>query len=1730
MEQEKTIVLQPDEGGNYVLKSVLRADIQKIDISDIDLVVTTKGGEHFLLPRGGIAAMSEHSPNVVFSDGPISASQLLGEVGAVLNLAIEGPMPSSINHEGDKHGDNTKTEHLAKEVHKLQQQTHQEQQHIKEQQQKIEQLQRQIQEHQKHDQDQQKQHDQDQRNVSKLTVDTEGTVEQMVQNLEKMEENLHKSDYEYVPPHQFESPPTPPAPAGGVTPPISLTPIVSLSMGNVVGTTIDTNVNPGYTTYYGGGGAVGSDATAQIGPRDALQFSAATISGDNGNDIIYAEGPSVGNTNPAVSNSTYYAKQFLLSVAGYFTTLNDITIKGVPTGVSIVGATNNGGGVWTLPASYVLKQNSFTLVYDTSTYNSAANNVFNLEFDISGNSTRHVTFQSTQTFRFEYLNVTDVSQVTNPTLVYDDKGNSKEIYVLPVLDQPNIITAGDGNDIVYGSRSNDTITLGNGNDQITEGNGNNTIVTGSGNSTIMAGNGVNNVTVGNGTNTISLGNGNNIVLAGTGSDTITTGSGNDSITVGGGGGAINAGAGNNTITINSANGSTHSYTISTSGAGTNSITGGDDNYAVTTGAGTNTVSLGNSTSTGDGTTTFDTTISTGAGISNITVGNGVHSITVAGGSGTISTLVGNNKIQATASGNYTISTGAGNNNITTVGGGGSITTAQGNNSIAINSAGGSTNAYALNMSGTGTTNIAAGDDNYTVIAATSGANTISIGSGTSSITATTGVGLDSVTTGNGNMTVAVGDGAGDTVTIGSGTTVANTIAASVGNGAGDTVTTYGSSASTGTIAIGTGSGDVINAGLGNLTITVGGSNGVTNTMALTAGAGDNVTVGNGSNTIYLGSHASGIDSVTLGNGNNTVYVGTGTNTITGGTGTNTLNFSNITSALTIAFGTTGTSAATAAGISDSFTNFSTIYGTNQGDTITLNTGTLAVFAGSGNDTITLGSGAETVNAGNGNNTITGANLTTTTGDTLIGGTGNNTFLSPNAGTTYNGTNSADLSPVANNVAYIVANTTATDPFANATNVPVNVVHSYAGGVSTVNLDFQVQINKINYSSDNSGLTINLASGTGSGGTAQSSVYGGTATSGYDSINGLVLGNGINTLTPSFSDTILIGGTGRDIFNDTNTINSQNVILVGGGATSGGNVDAYNLGAAHEIIVGSTIGYDQVVYSNSPAGIVANFDSISHTFSNTLYGTAISVSAYSGSNWGANAANSSSSWSTGDYYVPVAGSGTSIDQILGSQNSPNLVYAGSSNLSFFGGNSTDYVYGGSGILNYSMSNGNDVFVGGAGLNVFNSASSFNTYVIFSKALDPRSQDANISLTSGGATYTEFAYGWNNATTAGSNYTLMSNVENVAGGAGSDYIVGDNNGNQINARTGSNTIIEGSGTNIITLIEGSNTLTSTGTHNTLNFETSNDSFSGSLGSYSTAATSGVEVFIGNTTGASAFFNTGTGGDQAAFWGGTSFSGFQVRTGASGSYSYSSVQSGITQTINGGNYAAGVTDTAANSTFTYDSVYYGDANAQSIRGHGGNSVLVGDGGADSLYGGTGSNAYYVTSTQLASVAVFSGSSGVDILRVPGWGAAVSSGNAFGVDPFSNAVSATNTADNAKFVSIDVIDVRRGADTVNTTNLSVTFGAGSTANATAPTFNLNALDVQNLNDKSNTSTVTLKLDSGDVFTGLVGAGTGALTVLQNPTHTATDTTYRFYSDAGHGAYNTTNLVATVNVHFGTG
>lgn len=1046
------IIVKENDAGNYTLSKIVSNDIAKVDVVDVDIVVSTKSGQEIILPDAGIASMSQSPPKVVFQDKTITVDQLFESVGTSLHNVDSSTIITTADPEAAKAP--TKEE-IQKAIEKAVKEA------VKEA--KAEAEHKQHEEQQKHSE------------TAAISTNTEATVEAMVEKAQKIIDNLHDKDYSYVPPHEFVPPPAAAASPPGVPAPISLTPVTTLFMGNMVGTTYDTVTSPGTTIIYGGGGAVGSDSAASIGPRNALQFSSATIAGTSGNDLIYAEGPALGNANPAVSTSNY-AKEFILNVAGYFITLDDIAFSGVPAGVTIVGATDHGGGNWTLSADYVKHAQAFSMVYD-----SAATGSFDITVDVTGQTTRAATFHSEQNFRFQYMDVTNVSQVTDQSLIYEDHGRLQEIYILPTMDQPNIITLDAGTDTVYGGRNNDTITgttgdktvyaregednvtLGNGNNNVDLGSGDNMAITGSGNDVIVASDGSNTVDAGSGINHLTFGNGDNHLTTGSGDDTITVGNGDSVIDSGDGANIINGGIGHFTITSGSGN---DGITLASGGGtinagdGVNNLHVGDGDYNITTGSGGDTILTGNG----------NNIIDAGAGNNSVTVGTGTNSITSGGGN---DTLVG-------GSGNDTFHAGLGTNSIT--GGGGTDTLDYSNISttgITASLFAGTTTGTGLGDTFTGITHLIATDlaDTITgssaaeILEGGAGGDTITGGGGDDYIyggdgndTLTGNTGNDHIYGGSGNNTISGGASGSDFLYGGvgndsfvsphSGTYYAGTDAATLAAGEVNSINYSADSAAltinlqTGTGLGGTAEGSVYAftsvLGYNSINSITGGSNSDTITGSnsddtITGGLGsiDNLSGGLGTNTLIGGGGSN--DYYTMGKGFDTIVGSTAYDLIYYNTSQAgiVINLTNSTQSYTNSvgasrniaafsgdgFGATANDANSYAigdhftAISGTNTSINDLRGSAYDDLIFGGTDSLVYYNYGGNDSFYAGSGAISYySSASGNDHFFGGsgndNFYYSGGsDTVDGGTGINTFRNVSAffSTPYNVTVYLDAS-------------------------------------------------------------------------------------------------------------------------------------------------------------------------------------------------------------------------------------------------------------------------------------------------------------------------------------------------------------------------------------------------------------------------------------------------------------------------------------------------------------------------------------------------------------------------------------------------------------------------------------------------------------------------------------------------------------------------------------------------
>ncbi len=922
---QQAIIVKPGGNGGFRLP-VAQADIARVDVVDVDLVIQTKGGVRYILPGAGIEAMSDAPPVVSFSDGNLDAAHLMQQVGVVDTPNVSIPVMSSITEHDAKDSSGPKNLHGdgpeqpspdATDTRTVEAQAEGQSSADK---------------------------------VSPLAVASDSTVEKLVQEIGKQVDKLHDKAADPVPVEPYE-PQAAAAPGVGAAPnPVSLTPLVVISLGNVVGATASGG------TIDGAGASGATTSLDDIGVRDEGQFASETIAGTSGNDVIVADGTAVGGTG-------HFAKEMSIQISGYFTKLDTLTITGLPADVSIVaaGAVHNADGSWTLPITYITDETaSFKLVYNTHETGTSGNasgvyEDFQMTVTITG-YTRGEVFTSTTTLEVQVRDASSAADIS----VGDSNGAA--VYILPAQGTPNYVDAGDGddtitggygNDTLIGGAGNDTIDASYGNDSIYGGTGNDVLTGGGGNDFIRGGSGVNALDGGAGTDTVSyedLGAGVNANLA-TGH---TTGAATDTL-----------------ANVENLVGTNFADTL-TGDTGANDIYGLDGADTIDGMGGADRIYAGNGDDRVNVTASGALTIDGGAGTDTIdlTADGAAHSLNLASGvtSGGMvdaawvlnfenALMGGGNDTVTGTSGANSIVGGAGNDVLTGGLGADTLQGGDGNDTLYGDAASSSTADGADVLEG------GAGDD---VLWASYGADVMDGGTGNDTVTYQNDTNGHRITLdANGNSTVVEG-GANSTATSG-GTSANNTAVGDVLLGiehliGGNGVDIFDVSASAAFHTLtGNNGNDTLIGGNGGNRFDGGGNN-------------DLIVGGTGADTVYF---SSGSDSVSLGLGNDTFYSTTGNGVVI------MLDYTQAVAGGAASY--IPTSVATN-GI-DGYEGFAYGYDTSSGTSYTRISGVDNIITGGGNDVLVGNAGDNFLSAGAGADVIYGLGGN----DTLQGGFGQNTL-------------------------------------------------------------------------------------------------------------------------------------------------------------------------------------------------------------------------------------------------------------------------------------------------------------------------------------------------------------------------------------------------------------------------------------------------------------------------------------------------------------------------------------------------------------------------------------------------------------------------------------------------------------------------------------------------------------------------------------------------------------------
>ncbi|WP_373504778.1 beta strand repeat-containing protein [Aestuariivirga sp.] len=717
-----------------------------------------------------------------------------------------------------------------------------------------------------------------------------------------------------------------------------------------------------------------------------------------------------------------------------------------------------------------------------------------------------------------------------------------------------------GDDLLYGKGGDDTLNGGADDDTVDGGDGDDTVTGGAGADALTGGNGIDTldyagsaaVTVNLAANTASGGDATGDTISGfenvigtAFADTIT-GDGNDNDLVGGDGNdLLNGGAGGDTL--NGGNGiDTASYAGSAAGVtinlGTGSVTGGDA-------TGDMLISIENILGSAEADTiTGDNNANTleGGDGDDVIIGQGGDD-TLIGGAGA-DALIGSG---GTDTVNYSASaTGVNVNLATTVGTGGD---AEGDTLSGIEIVRGSN--FADTITGDSLANTLFGQNGSDTINGGDGDDTIAGGNGADVLDGGAGVDTLNAAGTSANMTINLatnfitgGDSTGDTIA-----NFENVIAAN-GN---DTVT-----GTAGANRLDGGSGNDILSGGAGADVLIGGSGTDTATYA-DAASGVTVNLGNGTGSAgdANGDTLSGIENLigsshgdTLlgnslvnildgGDGDDVLTGGAGADFINGGNGNDTASYATAASGVTVNLGTGINTGSDAAG--DVLTSIANLIGSGYNDTLTGDADANALYGGSGVDTL---------DGGDGDDLIAGGIL----GDVLIGGLGSDTL-------DYSASGNVSVNLGANTVGGSHAAGDTISGFENVlgSNFADSLVGSSGdntmngnGGNDTLFADAGADtligglgVDTVTFQNSVVGVTVNLLTGTGSGGDAEGDTYAG--------IEGVRGTNAVDIITGDAADNSFNGAAGNDIISGGD---GNDTIIGGNGADTldGGNgVDTLN---------------------------------------------------------------------------------------------------------------------------------------------------------------------------------------------------------------------------------------------------------------------------------------------------------------------------------------------------------------------------------------------------------------------------------------------------------------------------------------------------------------------------------------------------------------------------------------------
>ncbi|MFZ4756535.1 MAG: beta strand repeat-containing protein [Burkholderiaceae bacterium] len=340
-----------------------------------------------------------------------------------------------------------------------------------------------------------------------------------------------------------------------------------------------------------------------------------------------------------------------------------------------------------------------------------------------------------------------------------------------------------------------------------------------------------------------------------------------------------------------------------------------------------------------------------------------------------------------------------------------------------------------------------------------------------------------------------------------------------------------------------------------------------------------------------------------------------------------------------------------------------------------------------------------------------------------------------------------------------------------------------GGLGADTIDGGTGFNTADYSTSSAGVTINLQSGTGTGGDAQGDQPGNirgligsdytdyfTGTTSADSLSGCA---GNDTMIGAAGADTLVGGAGVDTVDYSASILAVTISLATG-TGSGGDAAGDSLSEIENIV--ATDGNDLLTGSTADNALYGGLgtDTIEGgAGADTLDGgTGANTLSYAASSAGVTVDIAANTASGGDAAGDVI---SSFQHLVGSAHGDSLTGDSLANTMQAGGGA-DLVWGGGGADTIDGEAGNDTINGGAGADIIDGGSGTNT-VDYTGSTKVYVDVSNIAAGTG-------SFG-------DANGDSLVNIQNVTGSAGDDTLIGGSDANVLSGAGGTDTIEGGGG---------------------------------------------------------------------------------------------------------------------------------------------------------------------------------------------------------------------------------------------------------------------------------------------------------------------------------------------------